>query len=226
MIISHKHKFIFIKTAKTAGTSIEQFLVKHCGSTDIITPGHLDGEFTGKNFSCFFNPFPEMLEYKGKYIDRALKCFAKKKPYDEHMAARVLRCRIRPEIWDDYFKFCVERNPWDKTVSHFSMLQGLNDKKLTFDQYLEDAKFCLNHPLYTDSRGKVIVDSVIKYENLNEQLSNIFSKLGIPFNSLNEKANAGFRKSKRNYQDYYDTNQREVIAKAFAKEIELFDYKF
>ena len=38
MIISHKHKFIFVKTRKTAGTSIEIGLSKFCGPEDIITP--------------------------------------------------------------------------------------------------------------------------------------------------------------------------------------------
>ncbi len=37
MIVSHKHKFIFLKTNKTAGTSIEIALSKFCGEDDIIT---------------------------------------------------------------------------------------------------------------------------------------------------------------------------------------------
>ena len=38
MIISHKHRFIFIKTRKTAGTSIEIFLSQFCDKDDILTP--------------------------------------------------------------------------------------------------------------------------------------------------------------------------------------------
>ena len=37
MIISHKYKFIFIKTRKTAGTTIEYNLSKYLGKNDIIT---------------------------------------------------------------------------------------------------------------------------------------------------------------------------------------------
>ena len=37
-IISYRHKFIFVKTVKTAGTSIEVHLAAKCGPKDIVTP--------------------------------------------------------------------------------------------------------------------------------------------------------------------------------------------
>ena len=38
MILSHEHKFIFLGTKKTAGTSIELALSELCGPDDVITP--------------------------------------------------------------------------------------------------------------------------------------------------------------------------------------------
>jgi len=38
LIISHKFKFVFVKTRKTAGTSIEMALRPHLGPDDVATP--------------------------------------------------------------------------------------------------------------------------------------------------------------------------------------------
>jgi hypothetical protein len=38
MIVSYLHKFIFIRTKKTAGTTVEMTLAPACGPDDIITP--------------------------------------------------------------------------------------------------------------------------------------------------------------------------------------------
>ena len=37
MILSHKHKFVFVKNRKVAGTSVEVALSPHCGPDDILT---------------------------------------------------------------------------------------------------------------------------------------------------------------------------------------------
>ena len=51
MLLSHTHKFIFVKTRKTAGTSIEVDLSKFMSDEDIVTPiipeepGHIPRNF-------------------------------------------------------------------------------------------------------------------------------------------------------------------------------------
>jgi hypothetical protein len=35
MILSHRYRFIFLKTGKTAGTSVEIALSEYCGAEDI-----------------------------------------------------------------------------------------------------------------------------------------------------------------------------------------------
>jgi len=63
MIISHEHKFIFIKTARTVGISIEVFLSQQRGPSDIVTPipppveGH-----EPSNHEQFVNPISELLQ--------------------------------------------------------------------------------------------------------------------------------------------------------------------
>ena len=44
MIASFLHNFIFIKTRKTGGTTVEMTLAPHCGPDDIITPIGRDEE--------------------------------------------------------------------------------------------------------------------------------------------------------------------------------------
>jgi len=41
MLICHRHKFIFLKTKKTAGTSVQQTLLAFCGPDDVITSNKL-----------------------------------------------------------------------------------------------------------------------------------------------------------------------------------------
>ena len=46
MIVNHKYKFIFIKSFKTAGTSLEIALSKFCTKDDIITSIVEEDDFT------------------------------------------------------------------------------------------------------------------------------------------------------------------------------------
>lgn len=67
MIVSHKYKFIFIKCAKTAGTSLEMYLDPLCGDSDVLTPFWTPEEgHRPRNHKGVFNPWWEMrFRFKG-----------------------------------------------------------------------------------------------------------------------------------------------------------------
>jgi len=229
MIISHKYKFIFIKTAKTAGTSIEVFLSKLCGHKDIVTPiGPPVEEHQPRNYEGFINPIPEILERPGKLFSALRRSITSREKFYNHMPAVEIRNRVPTNVWNNYFKFCVERNPWDKLLSHYHMHAAREAGSLTLDEYLARGRFPINYFRYTDCSGtKIIVDRVVRYENLAAQLSEIFSQLQIPFDgTLGVAAKSEYRTDRRPYQETFNQEQRKIVAEAFAKEIELHGYRF
>jgi Sulfotransferase family len=230
MILSHKHKFIFIKTAKTAGTSIEVFLSRHCGPTDIVTP--IEPPIAGhqpRNYEGFINPIPEILERPGKLFSALRHSIVCRQKFYRHMPASEVRKRIPREVWKSYFKFCVERNPWDKVLSHYHMHAAREaGGLLSLGKYLARGRFPINYFRYTNGSGtRIIVDRVLRYENLIAELAEVFSHLNIPFSgTLGVAAKSEYRTDRRAYQDVFNDNQRRIVEKAFAKEIELHGYRF
>lgn len=179
MIVSHKYKFIFIKTTKTAGTSIEVDLNKVLGEADIATPiypavaGH-----QAQNYVVKINGGGDV------------EC-------RNHMTAREVRKVVGNSTWDDYFKFCVEREPVSKVVSHYSMLvnslnHNHNTKDLSFDDYMNMRKFPIDTPKYTDESELLIVDKILRYEDLDKELKAVAGHLGFNM-ELSTKAKSGFR---------------------------------
>jgi hypothetical protein len=229
MILSHKYKLIFIKTAKTAGTSIEVFLSKHCSPQDIVTPiappieGHQP-----RNYEGLINPIPEILQRPGKTFSALQRAVTSREKFYNHMPASEVKNQVAADVWNGYFKFCVERNPWDKVLSHYHMHAAREDGALTFDEYLARGRFPINYFRYTDRSGtKIIVDRVLRYENLLTELGEVFSQLNIPFDgTLGVAAKSEYRTDRKPYQQVFNNEQRRIVEKAFAKEIELHGYRF
>jgi energy-converting hydrogenase A subunit M len=77
------------------------------------------------------------------------------------------------------------------------------------------------------SRSKILVDRIVRFENLLTELSDVFAQLNIPFDgSLGVAAKSEYRADRRPYQEVFNEQQRRIIEKAFAKEIELHGYRF
>jgi hypothetical protein len=99
---------------------------------------------------------------------------------------------------------------------------------LSLDEYLARGRFPINYFRYTDRSGrKIIVDRILRYENLLIELGEVFSQLKIPFEgTLGVQAKSEYRTDRRPYQEVFNDSERRIVEKAFAKEIELHGYHF
>lgn len=57
-----------------------------------------------------------------------------------HISATEIRELLNSNIWNEYFKFCFERNPWDKVISwYYGELK--HGKQMTFEQFMDSGHF-------------------------------------------------------------------------------------
>src|SRR5258706_13533067 len=96
MIISHVYKFIFIKTNKTAGTSIEIALSRFCGDDDVITPISQEDEAIRRSLGYRGpqNYMAPLSDYGLRdYWRRLVRC-RKKLRYHNKMSSRDVRGHV------------------------------------------------------------------------------------------------------------------------------------
>ncbi|MEL6338647.1 MAG: hypothetical protein AAFQ65_01940 [Myxococcota bacterium] len=229
MIISHRYRFIFVKTYKTAGSSIEAFLSNVCGPSDVVTPlaPHVPGH-EPRNHVGRFNLWQELVLEPEEHR-RTLRDFFRSTRYYSHLPAKVIRSRVPADTWRQYFKFTVERNPWDKTLSHYHMLRRSPlhriDDLESLDDYFDRGLSCRNYELYTKC-GRLLVDRVLRYEALDSELTDVFSQLGVPFlGSLRTRAKSQFRYDRRHYSEVLTGAQIERVADLHQDEISLMGYR-
>lgn len=97
MLISHRYKFIYFKTVKTAGTSIEVALQPYA-----LPEGQADRAGTKGG--------PAIVTKAGVVGARGAK-FVKGSDWWNHMPAFRIKKQVSSKVWDSYFKFANIRNP-------------------------------------------------------------------------------------------------------------------
>lgn len=231
MIISHKHKFIFIKTRKTAGTSLEIALSEFCGDKDIITPLRSEDENIRKALG-FRGPqnwhisLRSTLQSPEKF-KMLLKTQRKSIRFHNHISALKIKKQIDDYMWKNYFKFCFERNPWDQVVSrYFWRREHENQSLLDFLQSTIKPEKLNNFDLYSIN-NEIAVDQVYLYESLDDALEDIANRLNLekPINLPRTKSN--YRPSKsRSYHDFFGEEEMQFVQECFSREINTFGYTF
>ena len=230
MIVSHEHKFIFIKTKKTAGTSIEVLLSKIAGDDAIVTPvGPPEPGHVPRNYQTgpIFNPLSmAVADPRGwrpllRHPSGQLRQY---RQYWNHMPAALIRAKLGEKMWDTYFKFCFERNPWDKVISLYWWRFRDKATRPSLDEFISssDAWLGSNWHLYTID-GQIAVDAVGRYEHLGEDLHSFLRQLDLPVDLDLPRAKSSSRLDVE--PELLSPHSVEQIRHVFRREIRAFGYE-
>ncbi len=215
MIISHEHRFIFLRTLKTAGKSVSAAIASRLPEGDVVInkPEHRERIHIPKNSVRRLMPTIFGLAH--------------------HARARDVRAVLGAKTFDSYFKFAIERNPWDRQVSfyhHRRTRQGQADRNLSRD--LLNPMYRMLHTwrvwnwdVYAID-GTVVADEIIDYRHLDTLLPHLFERIGIGTGIELPRLNAGNKTDHRHYSYSYTAEARDFVRQTYAGEIETFGYGF
>jgi hypothetical protein len=155
------------------------------------------------------------------------------------------RGQLNKSVWDDSFKFCFVRNPWDRLVSVYKYYCSFRYKKnyksncllKTFDVFVSrvigngeyrtglkvrSAQPYFNHVLPQTSWIEEGVNYIGRFERLAEDWKEVCGLMGVKHEAL-PKVNSV---AHFHYSRYYTAGLRKIVDKFYEEEIELFKYRF
>ena len=167
-----------------------------------------------------------------------------------HFYASLLRDLIGEEEYNNKFVFASVRNPWDRLVSWFMF--NCNDyrsdpdqssiyKNLGFKGWIMEG--CPHtgwkphhfahqpeNPIsqlawIIDKDDQVIVDHVVRLENLQEDFEAIKQKLNLPKVTL-PRLNISKKRQHQDYRKYYDWESKEKVRQLYRDDVRYFRYEF
>ena len=157
-----------------------------------------------------------------------------------------------PGKWRSYTTFSVVRNPWDRVVSnyvyarkeesywHSAKNPGKSKMGKHFDydtlknksfseavnilDELEHQGWGYQHPYICDNDLNIKVDYVLRMENLDVEMKEMFDRENISVDYNMSKKNV--TREDKNYREWYDKETQKKVEKYYKKDIEIFNYSF
>jgi Sulfotransferase family len=247
MIISHKHKFIFVHVPKTGGTSITYSFLKHLDKKNDTILGCLP-------------PYDK--------ISRENKI---KGGLHKHSSASDVKKELG-NIYSNYFSFAFVRNPYDLILSQYYWWKATNiewDKAAskvkafvissTFDEFVIRGKgykrrrqfpFLYNEKITNElmaisndvlrnrmsietakdyikeyKQAPVLVNQLYRMEHFSDAIIDIGSRIGVNLNSKHMNKSSNLR-PQNDYSSIYLSESKTIIDKFALVDLILFDYTF
>lgn len=218
MLVSHRRKFIYTKTLKTAGTSVESYFEPFCMADGEWTPSHYREEYAAQT---------GIVGYRGMAMPKNCTWWS-------HMPAALIRDRLGEAAWTTYFKFCVVRNPYEKALSTFYwrrsigtiQVEASDSDPVQFEHWLETAGPPIDRETYLID-GHFCLDAVVRYESLLDDLERTCATLEVPWVPASLPSfKAGVRPPNGKAAAVYTQRSKDIVRTAYAFELDFFGYSF
>ena len=219
MLISDRKKFIYIHIPKTAGTSLMKLLSPYARPIDQAMYRWL---------------------VTRKAVSLAVRLFSLQDPeylisgFRKHDSAATVRDRLGAPF-NTYYSFSVVRNPFDWLVSEYYFIRGNKRhtlhamaRSLPFHAYIRwflGMRPRRQSDYICDRNGKLLIDYVGKFEQLEDVITRLGEKLGISTREL-PVLNRSQAREHRDYRISYDRTTRELVEAYFEEDLERFGYSF
>jgi hypothetical protein len=237
LIISHKHKFIFLKPFKVAGSSTEFALSSIVSKNDIVT--NLSKGEEKKRYSLFGIkeqnnrlPLSKLLSGFSKQNKKDIRKFAWPKVFHPHCTAEEVKRYVGDDIWNEYKKISIIRNPWDYLLSFYYWNPSGQNRPEFKNWIFENRHLIGANNLHYHIDNECIIDAFIRYEHLLTDIDRlpIDSKQRIKVKQIleNTSLKSGYRERDK-HKEWEMLNQANFIDKAIeafcALELQQFKYE-
>lgn len=227
--ISHQYKFIYLKNVKVAGSYLAMILTKYCTTKPHIQ--HIENCYQNSTFMKYDEINTEAGFISSWVYKKTNKILFNK--HCNHAHSSIIKEKF-PNIFDNYFKFCVVRNPYDRIVSRYYWDIKVNEipKDMSFTTFLEnEAKKKINkmnddwyYRCTLDNQP--VCDFYIRFDNLLSDIKTVFDKLSITEPIIDIDINHNSIKKTTDYRSMFNDYTKDIVTKHCQKEIDYFNWKF
>jgi hypothetical protein len=144
-----------------------------------------------------------------------------------HMSARGVRRVVGREVWGDYYRFAIERNPWDLVVSQY-FWRYRNEEPPPFEDFVHRPvvrKLADTNARIYRVKGEIAVDRVCRFESLDADLAAVWAERELPGSPELPHAKS-YSRPARSYRELYTPETRDHVAALFAGVVEGLGYEF
>jgi hypothetical protein len=222
VIVSHDHAFVFLKTRKTGGTSVEMALEPFCRP-----PGAAVVEKT-PTLRSRHGIVGRRMTPRSRW-DRLLL----RRDWYNHMTAAEVRDRLGAEDWERYRKITALRNPFDLAVSRYHWklardglpeAEDFAETRRRFAEQVQSGQFDGDHGV-VHLDGRFVADEVMLFERLAADVAALVQRL-VPGAAAVELPHAKKTANRRQHAvaEYYDDASIAAIRRSSGWVFDRFGY--